>query len=104
MSIESRLKFCACCPAPCRSVVPEGVKLHDETGTPSSLSLIALAVMAGDLILDDSVRHALANNTAAKYCVAACTYGHDVVTDIGEWLRTHGDDGTARKVTAAERD
>lgn len=81
-----RLRFCACCPAPCRSAAPRVATMHPETATPSSLSLIALAVEAGELPLDDTVTRALQNTDIARHCVAACPYRHDIVSDIEAFL------------------
>jgi hypothetical protein len=93
MDAHAVLKFCACCPAPCRSAVGGEAALRDETGTPSSLAMIALAVIAGELPLDDGVRRALADTDAARRCIAACPYGHDAVAAVGrlpEITRPHG--------------
>ena len=60
--------------------------MQPETVTPSSLSLIALAVEAGELPLDDAVTRALQNTAIARHCTAACPYHHDIVSDIEAFL------------------
>jgi hypothetical protein len=95
MSVAEPLKFCACCPAPCRSALAPGSEVQDETGMPSSLSMIALAVMAGELALDTSVQRALRRTSMARPCIAACPYGLDVIPDIEKLLAERGTERTS---------
>jgi hypothetical protein len=90
MESRERLRFCAFCPAPCRSATPRDDTMQDETTTPSSLSLIVLAVEAGQLPLDDAVTGALRNTRIARHCTAACPYHHDIVSDIEAFLDLRG--------------
>jgi len=94
MRVPEPLKFCACCPAPCRSALAPSNEVQDEAGTPSSLSMIALAVIAGELALDDGVQRALRRTNMARPCVAACPYGLDVITDIERLLAERGTERT----------
>lgn len=72
------LLTCACCPAPCRSAIPaEGVS-QAESGTPSALSMIALAVLDGQLPWNAESRAALGRLAAARRCVPHCPYGLDI--------------------------
>lgn len=66
--------------------------MQDETGTPSSLSMIALAVAAGELPFDDAVLRALRNTSMARHCAAACPYGHDIVGIIDAFVAERGGD------------
>lgn len=86
MTRDDILTFCACCPAPCRSAIPPTVGAQSELETPSSLALIARAVLGGELPFDDQVEGALRNTLAARQAIAACTYGHDVVALIDGML------------------
>lgn len=97
MTRDEILTFCACCPAPCRSAIPPTVGGQSELETPSSLALIARAVLDGDLPFDDHVEGALRNTPAARHAIASCTYGHDVVALIDGVL----DELCNRRVSAA---
>ncbi len=66
--------------------MPSGVGGGSETETPSSLALVAFAVLAGELPFDDQVERTLRESTAARHAVRACTYGHDVVALIESLL------------------
>ena len=70
--------FCACCPTPCRRAIPVDDAAQHEACTPSSLSMIALAVIDGHLAPDAATRAALARTGAARACRSACPYGYDV--------------------------
>ena len=70
--------FCACCPTPCRRAIPVDDAAQHEACTPSSLSMIALAVIDGHLAPDAATRVALARTGAARACRSACPYGYDV--------------------------
>ncbi|MBP6513707.1 MAG: hypothetical protein KA224_00895 [Steroidobacteraceae bacterium] len=83
-------RFCACCPAPCRSVLGTADELQHESRTPSSLSLIALAVIDGQLPWDGASRAALVRTEAAHACARACPYGHDVSAAIDAFVAQRG--------------
>lgn len=76
------LRFCACCPAPCRSAITIDGGGVPETQTPSSLALIALAVLEGRIAPDGQVLAILRRTGPARQCVAACPYGHDIATAV----------------------
>ena len=78
--IEGRdlFRFCACCPNPCRRAIPPDRGLQIESETPSALSMIALAVIEGELAFDADTRLALARTEVAHLCRAACPYGYDI--------------------------
>ena len=65
--------FCACCPTPCRRAIPVDDAAQHEACTPSSLSMIALAVIDGHLAPDAATRAALARTDAARACRSACS-------------------------------
>ena len=82
------LRFCACCPAPCRSAIPAGIAVQAESATPTGLALITLAVLRDALPLDAGTRAALGQLEAARACATACPYGHDIPAVIGNVLTT----------------
>jgi Fe-S oxidoreductase len=90
MTGRDLFRFCACCPAPCRSAIPVVGARQAETATPSSLSLIALAVIEGRLSLTATTRETLQRTAEAHACVAACPYGLDVGTAIDEFVARSG--------------
>lgn len=75
-------RLCACCPSPCRRAIPADTEPQVETVTPSALSMIALAVIDGELDFDAPVRRALSRTGAARHCRAVCTYGLDVAGTV----------------------
>jgi hypothetical protein len=79
-------RLCACCPSPCRRAIPADAEPQIETVTPSALSMIALAVIDGELDFDDPVRRALSRTGAARHCRAACTYGLDVAGAVDAFV------------------
>lgn len=78
MNLRETLRFCACCPNPCRRAIPADLPEQFETDTPSALSMIALAVLEGRLDPQPAVRRALARTSAARACRPACPYGYDI--------------------------
>lgn len=91
--LRATLRFCACCPNPCRRAIPAQLPAQRETDTPSALAMIALAVIDKQLTLDASVRRALSRTEAARACRAACPYGHDIAGAVETLL---GDEGSTR--------
>jgi hypothetical protein len=79
-------RFCACCPSPCRHAIPPGDALQLESTTPSALSLVALAVIDGQLAFDADTRRVLANTAHARACRPACVYGHDIASSIERFV------------------
>lgn len=79
-------RFCACCPSPCRGAIAPDDVVQDESVTPSSLALIALAVMEGQLPLDAAVRTALARTGPAYRCASACPHGHRVAEAVDAFV------------------
>ncbi len=94
--IEGRdlFRFCACCPNPCRRAVPAERAVQIESETPSALSMIALAVIDGELAFDADTRRALARTEVAHHCRAACPYGYDIAGAIEAFTanREHADE------------
>ena len=90
--IEGRdlFRFCACCPNPCRRGVPADRPFQLESETPSALSMIALAVIDGELDYDEATRSALARTEAAHACSPACPYGYDVAGAIDAFCAARG--------------
>jgi len=82
--IEGRdlFRFCACCPNPCRRAVPADRPRQVESETPSALSIIALAVIDGQLAFDADTRHALGCTVVAHLFRPACPYGFDIAGAI----------------------
>lgn len=82
--IEGRdlFRFCACCPNPCRRAVPADRTRQVESETPSALSMIALAVIDGQLAFDAETRQALKRTEVAHLCRPACPYGFDIAGAI----------------------
>jgi hypothetical protein len=78
--------FCALCPTPCRRAMPADDAAQLESCTPSSLSMIALAVIDGHLDLDAGTRAALARTGPARACRAACPYGYDIAGAIDAFV------------------
>lgn len=76
------LRFCACCPNPCRRAIPADAPVQVETQTPSALALIALAVIDGELPFDADARRVLRRTEQARLCRAACPYDHDIAGAI----------------------
>lgn len=91
MTTERELfRFCACCPSPCRSAIPAEGARQTECVTPSSLALMALAVIDGQLSFDPATRASLQRTTEAHRCVAACPYGYDIATAIDDFVARRG--------------
>jgi hypothetical protein len=84
--LYATLKFCACCPAPCRSAIPPSDESYGEIQIPSSLALIALALLEGELPLDKRVEQTLRDTSATRHAVRSCAYGYDVVDLIESLL------------------
>lgn len=82
--------LCACCPAPCRRVIDAAQPEQIETKTPSAMALIALAVMDGEMDLDDDVRQALSRTPAIRACQAACPYELDMAAVIDGFVSAEG--------------
>jgi hypothetical protein len=80
-------RFCACCPNPCRRALPADRLLQIEPETPSALSMIALAVIDGQLPFAADVQRSLSRTEAARHCRAACPYGHDIAGAIEAFTR-----------------
>jgi hypothetical protein len=78
------LRFCACCPNPCRRAIPADAAQQVETRTPSALSLVALAVIDGALPLEADTRLVLQHTEQARLCRNACPYDHDIAGAIDE--------------------
>jgi hypothetical protein len=76
------LRFCACCPNPCRRAMPADAPRQAETVTPSALALIALAVIDGHLPFNADARRVLQHTEQARACRAACPYDHDIAGTI----------------------
>lgn len=76
------LRFCAYCPNPCRRAVPAERALQVETETPSAMSLIALAVVDGQLPFDADARRVLARTEVTRQCRVACPYDYDIAGAI----------------------
>jgi hypothetical protein len=66
--------------------------------TPSSLALIALALLDGQLPFDERVERSLRDTVAARHAVRACTYGHDIAALIESFL-----DGPSRPASLQSR-
>lgn len=71
-------RTCVCCPNQCRAAMSAAYPLQAESLTPSGLSLIALAVLEGQLPNDVSTRRALERTAEARACVAVCPYQFDI--------------------------
>ena len=78
MDERELLRFCACCPNPCRKALPAALVRQVESETPSALALIALAVIDGHLPYDLDAQAALSRTEAAHACRSACPYGYDI--------------------------
>lgn len=85
--IRELFRFCACCPNPCRRALPADRLRQIEPETPSALSMIALAVIDGQLPFDADVKRSLSRTEAAQHCRAACPYGHDIAGAIEAFNR-----------------
>jgi len=85
---HNMLRFCVCCPAPCRSAIPAHDSMQAESVTPTALAMIALAVMDDQLPFDAGTRAALARLSGARSCVAACPYGYDIASAIADFVAT----------------
>jgi hypothetical protein len=79
-------RLCACCPSPCRRAIPADSEPQTETVTPSALSMIALAVIDGQLDFDAPVQRALSRTGAARHCRSACTYGLDIAGEVDAFV------------------
>ncbi len=90
MNERELFRFCACCPNPCRRAIPADLAAQRESETPSALSMIALAVIDGELAFDAPVRLALARTEAAHACRAACPYDLDIASAIDTFLLRKG--------------
>lgn len=80
------LRFCACCPAPCRSALPSGDSSQTELSTPSGLAILVLAVAAGQLAPDTETRDRLHRLEPIRHCAAACPYGYDIASLIAAFV------------------
>ena len=82
------MRFCACCPNPCRRAIPPDAARQVESETPSAMAMIALAVIDGQLPYDADVRDSLARTGVTRLCRAACPYDYDIAGAI-EGLTAH---------------
>jgi len=55
------------------------------------MSLIALAVIDGQLAWTRATRAALSHADAARPCARACPYGHDIATAIDTFVVQRGE-------------
>lgn len=76
------LRTCACCPNQCRVGLSPSAPSQAESLTPSGLSLIALAVLGGQLASGPDTLAALGRTGPARACVPLCPYGFDVPAAI----------------------
>lgn len=60
--------------------------MQAESITPSALSLIALAVIDGQLRNDAESREALGRTAGARACVPLCPYGYDVPAALDQFV------------------
>lgn len=88
-------RFCACCPSPCRSAIPATDLAQSQTATPSSLAMIALAVMDGQLHFDQATRDLLSRISQARLCAKACPYGYDVASAITVFTAARNDNNAS---------
>ncbi len=79
-------RFCACCPSPCRRAIPADAPSQAESETPSALSMIALAVIDGQLDFDAPVHRALCRTELAAHARPACPYGYDIAGAIERFV------------------
>ncbi len=91
-------RACTCCPSPCRSEIPAGDDLQSQTTTPSSLAMIALAVIDGQLAFSPATRAALKRTAQARLCVSACPYGYDIASAITEFVAEQDRDNAPDEV------
>lgn len=77
------LRFCAFCPNLCRSAWPHP---HEEGETPSALSLLAVALVTGQVTDGAEPRALLSRQEMAAACRTACPYGVDVPALVAEAL------------------
>lgn len=78
-SVDTTLKICAYCPNPCRRAWPAALAAPLESQLPSSLALLALAVLDSRIECDDQIMQALQPAEGTKACVTACSYGLNVL-------------------------
>ena len=79
-------RFCACCPNPCRRLLPADRTTQRESETPSGLAMIALAVADGELESDAETLATLSRTEAAHACTPACPYGYDVAGAVDAFV------------------
>jgi hypothetical protein len=72
------LRTCAFCPNTCRSSHSAAAQVQIESQTPSAMSLLALAFLAGRLDSDSGVVQALRRREAVRESLGHCTYGLDI--------------------------
>lgn len=84
--IIDQLSICAYCPNACRATYTEDRTPQIESQTPSALSLLAVAVLKGEIPLDDATRHVLARRGAAQASRGHCVYGLDIPALLDEAL------------------
>jgi len=82
------LRFCACCPSPCRRAIPADHERQFESETPSALALIGLSLIDRHLDFDADVSEMLSHTDIARLCRVACPYDHDIAGAIDD-LRKH---------------
>jgi hypothetical protein len=82
------LRFCACCPNPCRRAIPAEHARQVESETPSALALIGLSLIDKRLEFDPEVNDMLSRTEMTRLCRAACPYDHDIAGAIDN-LRLH---------------
>jgi fumarate reductase (CoM/CoB) subunit B len=87
------LRFCACCPNPCRRAIPANHERQVESETPSALALIGLSLIDGRMEFDADVNDMLSHTEMARLCRTACPYDHDIAGAIDD-LRKHYGSGT----------
>lgn len=76
------LRMCALCPSPCRDAWPSVSKAPLESDLPSGLSLLAMSVLDGRIVLDDEVRASLQVKPEAELCVQVCVYHLPVMAAV----------------------
>lgn len=85
-----QLSICAYCPNACRATYTSDRDPQIESQTPSALSLVALAVLKGQIPLDDDTRRTLARRGAARASRGHCVYGLDIPALLDEVLALAG--------------
>lgn len=87
---REKFLLCACCPSPCRRAIPANLRDQVESETPSALSMIALAVIDGELDFDPAVQAVLSRTDQARYCRPVCTYELDIASAVEKLVAEHG--------------